>query len=151
MKTATQNKQSFNCLRQPETRTFLYPGPFLLPKHKNAPPSWGTISSAPPGGLNASKNTTTSHLNVYAENQTASTRPQHLCKTGPLLFRPCWLNTVLKTSWMLMKPVYSFADKTLEFKGVDCHGCKNRKERLTVMVYANMAGSEIMPLLVIGK
>ena len=42
-------------------------------------------------------------------------------------------------------------DKTLEFKGVDCHGGKKSKERLTVMVCANMAGSEKMPLLVIGK
>ena len=53
-----------------------------------------------------------------------------------------------------MKPVHFFRlfpDKTLEFKGVDCHGGKNSKERLTVMVCANMAGSEKMPLLVIGK
>ncbi|XP_052696183.1 tigger transposable element-derived protein 4-like [Crassostrea angulata] len=42
-------------------------------------------------------------------------------------------------------------DKTLEFKGVDCHGGKNSKERVTVMVWSNMSGNEKLPLLVIGK
>lgn len=42
-------------------------------------------------------------------------------------------------------------DKTLEFKGVDCHGGKNSKERVTVMVCSNMSGNEKLPLLVIGK
>lgn len=45
-------------------------------------------------------------------------------------------------------------DKTLEFKGVQCHGGKKKKskERLNVMVCVNiMAGFEKIPLLVIGK
>lgn len=42
-------------------------------------------------------------------------------------------------------------DKTLEFKGVDCHGGKNSKEGVTVMVCSNMSGNEKLPLLVIGK
>ncbi|XP_061169489.1 tigger transposable element-derived protein 4-like [Saccostrea echinata] len=42
-------------------------------------------------------------------------------------------------------------DKTLEFKGVDCHGGKSSKERLTVLVCANMSGTEKIPLFVIGK
>jgi hypothetical protein len=42
-------------------------------------------------------------------------------------------------------------DKTLEFKTVDCHGGKRSKERLTVLVCANMSGNDKLPLLVIGK
>ena len=42
-------------------------------------------------------------------------------------------------------------DKTLEFKSVQCQGGKRSKERLTVMVCANMSGSDKLPLLVIGK
>ncbi len=42
-------------------------------------------------------------------------------------------------------------DKTLEFKSVDCNGGKQSKERLTVMVCANMSGNEKLPLFVIGK
>ncbi|KAK3085826.1 hypothetical protein FSP39_009246 [Pinctada imbricata] len=42
-------------------------------------------------------------------------------------------------------------DKTLEFKSVSCHGGKQSKERLTVMVAANMSGTEKLPLMVIGK
>lgn len=42
-------------------------------------------------------------------------------------------------------------DKTLEIKGVDCHGGKNSKERVTVMVCANMSCTEKLPLLAIGK
>ena len=42
-------------------------------------------------------------------------------------------------------------EKTLEFKGVDCSGGKRSKERLTVLVAANMTGTDKLPLLVIGK
>ena len=42
-------------------------------------------------------------------------------------------------------------DKTLDFKGADCHGGKCSKDRLTVLVCANMSGSEKIPLYVIGK
>ena len=42
-------------------------------------------------------------------------------------------------------------DKTLEFKSKICHGGKQSKERLTVMVCANMTGTHKLPLLVIGK
>lgn len=42
-------------------------------------------------------------------------------------------------------------NKTLAFKHEKCHGGKRSKERLTVMVASNMAGTEKLPLLVIGK
>jgi len=42
-------------------------------------------------------------------------------------------------------------EKTLEFKGLDCSGGKRSKETLTVMVCANMSGTEKIPILVIGK
>ena len=42
-------------------------------------------------------------------------------------------------------------DRTFAFKGEDCKGGKKSKERLTVMVTANMDGSEKLPLMVIGK
>ena len=42
-------------------------------------------------------------------------------------------------------------DKTLEFKSVQCQGGKRSKERITVMVCANMSGTDKLPLLVIGK
>lgn len=42
-------------------------------------------------------------------------------------------------------------DKTLAFKNEKCHGGKRSKERLTVMIGANMTGSEKLKLLVIGK
>ncbi|XP_003739977.1 tigger transposable element-derived protein 4-like, partial [Galendromus occidentalis] len=42
-------------------------------------------------------------------------------------------------------------NKTICFKGDPCVGGKKSKERLTVMVAANMDGSEKLPLLVIGK
>ncbi|KAK3084766.1 hypothetical protein FSP39_018528 [Pinctada imbricata] len=42
-------------------------------------------------------------------------------------------------------------DKTLEFKSVSCHAGKQSKERLTVMVAANMSGTEKLPLMFIGK
>lgn len=42
-------------------------------------------------------------------------------------------------------------DKTLEFKAVECHGGKKRKERLTALVCANMSGNDKLPLLIIGK
>ncbi|XP_071497551.1 tigger transposable element-derived protein 6-like [Diadema antillarum] len=42
-------------------------------------------------------------------------------------------------------------DKTLAYKGQECHGAKLSKDRLTVMLCANMDGSEKMKPLVIGK
>lgn len=42
-------------------------------------------------------------------------------------------------------------DKTLAFKGEKCQGGKRSKERITVMVAANMTGNEKLKLLVIGK
>lgn len=42
-------------------------------------------------------------------------------------------------------------DKTLEFKNVDCKGGKRSKDRVTVLVCANMTGEDKLPLLVIGK
>lgn len=42
-------------------------------------------------------------------------------------------------------------NKTLGFEGVYYHGDKNRNERVTVRVCANMSGTEKLQLLVIGK
>lgn len=42
-------------------------------------------------------------------------------------------------------------DKTMKFKGEKCVGGKLSKERLTVLVAANMTGSEKVKLVVIGK
>ncbi|UYV62923.1 hypothetical protein LAZ67_2002512 [Cordylochernes scorpioides] len=42
-------------------------------------------------------------------------------------------------------------DKTLAFKHEKCHGGKLSKERVTLLVGANMDGSEKLPLLMIGK
>ena len=42
-------------------------------------------------------------------------------------------------------------DKTLGFKKEPCHGGKHSKERITVLVGANVDGSEKLPLFVIGK
>ncbi|XP_033730921.1 tigger transposable element-derived protein 4-like [Pecten maximus] len=42
-------------------------------------------------------------------------------------------------------------DRTLDFKGTDCHGGKRSKERLTTLVCANMTGTEKLPLFIIGK
>ena len=42
-------------------------------------------------------------------------------------------------------------DKTLHMKGEQCSGGKKSKERITVLVCANMTGTEKLPLLVIGK
>ena len=42
-------------------------------------------------------------------------------------------------------------EKTHTFKGDSCHGGKRSKERLTVLIAANMDGSEKLPLVVIGK
>lgn len=42
-------------------------------------------------------------------------------------------------------------DKTLKFKGEKCVGGKQSKERLTVLLCANMTGNEKRKLLVIGK
>lgn len=42
-------------------------------------------------------------------------------------------------------------DKTFTFKGQSCHGGKLSKDRVTVLVSANMSGTEKLPLLLIGK
>lgn len=42
-------------------------------------------------------------------------------------------------------------DKTFTFKGQPCHGGKLSKDRVTVLVCANMSGTEKLPLLLIGK
>lgn len=42
-------------------------------------------------------------------------------------------------------------DKTLKFKGDNCSGGKLSKDRITVMVAANMSGTEKKKLLIIGK
>ncbi len=42
-------------------------------------------------------------------------------------------------------------DKTMNFKGEACTGGKKGKQRVTIMVAANMTGSEKLPLLLIGR
>lgn len=42
-------------------------------------------------------------------------------------------------------------DKTLKFKGENCSGGKLSKDRITIMVAANMSGTEKKKLFVIGK
>lgn len=42
-------------------------------------------------------------------------------------------------------------DKTFTFKGQPCHGGKLSKDRVTVLVSANMSGTEKLPLFLIGK
>ena len=42
-------------------------------------------------------------------------------------------------------------DKTLSFKGQQCSGGKQSKERITVRVACSSNGSEKLPLFVIGK
>ena len=42
-------------------------------------------------------------------------------------------------------------DKTYVLKGESCHGGIRSKQRLTVLVGANLDGTEKLPLLVIGK
>ncbi|XP_075732481.1 tigger transposable element-derived protein 6 [Rhipicephalus microplus] len=42
-------------------------------------------------------------------------------------------------------------NKTLDFKGLCCQGGKHSKKRITVLLCANMDGSDKRPLLVIGK
>lgn len=42
-------------------------------------------------------------------------------------------------------------DKTYAYKGENCNGGKVSKERLTILVGANMDGTEKLPILVIGK
>ena len=42
-------------------------------------------------------------------------------------------------------------DRTLTFKNEKCHGGKNSKERMTVMLAANMDGSQKLKPLMIGK
>ena len=41
--------------------------------------------------------------------------------------------------------------KTYTYKGDPCHGGKNSKQRLTLMIGTNMDGSEKLPILAIGK
>ena len=43
------------------------------------------------------------------------------------------------------------SNKTFRFKGYSCHGGKNSKQRPTLMIGANMDGSEKLPILAIGK
>lgn len=45
----------------------------------------------------------------------------------------------------------STPDKTMAFKKENCSGGKHSKDRFTVLIGANMDGSEKLPLLVIGK
>jgi hypothetical protein len=45
----------------------------------------------------------------------------------------------------------STPDRTLIFKGDTCHGGKKSKECVTVMVGANMTGTEKLKLLMIEK
>jgi hypothetical protein len=42
-------------------------------------------------------------------------------------------------------------DKTYTFKAASCKGIKVHKERITILVCANLDGTEKLPLLVIGK
>lgn len=42
-------------------------------------------------------------------------------------------------------------NKTMDFKKTDCHGGKQAKERMTVVVCTNMSGNDKRKLLVIGK
>lgn len=42
-------------------------------------------------------------------------------------------------------------DKTLTFKGERCSGGKHSKERVTLLIGANMDGTEKLPLLMVGK
>jgi len=42
-------------------------------------------------------------------------------------------------------------NKTIDFKKTDCHGGKQAKERMTVVVCTNMSGNDKRELLVIGK
>lgn len=42
-------------------------------------------------------------------------------------------------------------NRTIAFKGERCTSGKKSKERITVLVGANMSGSEKLPLLVVGK
>jgi hypothetical protein len=43
------------------------------------------------------------------------------------------------------------SNRTYAFRGEKCHGGKLKKDRITVLVTANMDGSEKLPLLVIGR
>lgn len=74
-----------------------------------------------------------------------------------------WQTSVLRDELQKYKPKDIFnldetglfwkllPNKTMEFKGERCTAGKKSKERLTVLVGANMDGSEKLPLLVIGK
>jgi len=42
-------------------------------------------------------------------------------------------------------------NKTFALKGDDCSGGKHSKERATVLLCANMSGTEKLPILLIGK
>lgn len=55
---------------------------------------------------------------------------------------------------MPMRPDFFYKclpDRTLTFKNEKCHGGKNSKERITVMLVANMDGSQKLKPLMIGK
>ena len=74
-----------------------------------------------------------------------------------------WRGSALKELLQLYKPDDIFnadetgifficlPDKTLDFKGAICTGGKKAKDRLTVLVAANMSVKEKLPLFVIGK
>ena len=74
-----------------------------------------------------------------------------------------WRGSALKELLQLYKPDDIFnadktgiffkclPDKTLDFKGAICTGGKKAKDRLTVLVAANMSGKEKLPLFDIGK
>ena len=74
-----------------------------------------------------------------------------------------WLKDVLKPTLIRYDPKNVFCadetalfwrllpDKTTAFKSEQCYDGKKSKERLTLLVCANMDGTEKMPLLTIGK
>lgn len=42
-------------------------------------------------------------------------------------------------------------DKTFTFKGGPCHGGKHSKDRVTILLCANMTGTQKLPLWLIGR
>jgi len=48
-------------------------------------------------------------------------------------------------------PQATLPDKTFTIKGMDCHGGKHGKERVTLRLGANASGTEKLPVLLIGK
>uniref|UniRef100_H2ZYE0 HTH CENPB-type domain-containing protein n=1 Tax=Latimeria chalumnae TaxID=7897 RepID=H2ZYE0_LATCH len=66
---------------------------------------------------------------------------------APLASVEQWKTTTLVSILREYKP----ADKTLAFKGEKCTGGKHSDQRVTVLITANMEGSDKRDLLVIGK